>query len=167
MAQPEDSRSFEIRIRAAERAHDARDRWLTETNETMSALGVEALKAAALISGGSAAGLLAFMGALIAHDRAGVAAWLPWPLSRFVVALLLACIGSGTAYFAQFCLTQGLAHHEKTWIHPYIAESATYPAWRAGGLLFQGLTIGLVVAAYASLIVGYLATYRAISIVGL
>lgn len=166
MAQSEDPKAFEIRIRAAERAHETRDKWLAETNDTMIAYGVEALKSAALISGGSAAGLLAFMGALVAHDHGDIAAWFPWPLSRFVVALLCACLGSGSAYFAQLCFTQSLGKHEKIWTPPYIVDGTAYRRWCRSGLLFQGLTIILVLASYTALIIGYLATYRAISIVG-
>lgn len=166
MVQPEDPRGFEIRMRAAERAHDTRDSWITESTSTTIAFGVETLKATALISGGSAAALLAFMGALVAHDQGGLAAWFPWPLSRFVAALVLTCLGTASAYLAQMCFTRSLAHHQKDWAYPYVVDTAGHDRWRRAGLVFQGLTIFLVLASYAALVVGYLATYRAITQAG-
>ena len=119
----------------------------------MIAFGVETLKATALISGGSAAALLAFMGALVAHDQGGLAAWfpgrqpfrgrtgvdVPWHRQRLSGAdVLHAQPGRAPEDFLS-----------------YVVDTAGHDRWRRAGLAFQGLTIVLVLASYVALVVGY------------
>lgn len=161
-----EAEDYEINIRAAERSHDDQARSLAAMQAAVIRLGSEALRVAALASGGSAAAMLAFICSLVAHGNAELASWLPWSLRAFVIALLCACVGFGTTYFAQLFHTGALKRQTYVWEYPYV-ENAPGSASRARlGTTFNLLTAMLTIASYVALAVGYLAAYRAIGIVG-
>lgn len=63
--------------------------------------GKETMKSLLLLSGGSAAALLAFIGHLATSDMKESAKGLAWPLSIFVVAAVFAVGGLGFSYLSQ------------------------------------------------------------------
>ena len=128
--------------------------------------GAEALKAAALISGGSAAALMAFMGALISREQYGLASWLPWSLQMFVGGLVCACVATGISYLAQFMHGRALVEAKENLESPPFEYSARVRIYQKAGALFQLVAVALVITTYIVTILGYLAVYRAIDAVG-
>ena len=110
--------------------------------------------------------MLAFMGSMVANHNIELASWLPWPLSRIGAALLFACLGTGSAYFAQYFYATALDHVEKTLESPWVVRKPGNIWRRRLGLVFHLLSVALAVLSYGALIVGYLAAYRAITTVG-
>lgn len=127
----------------------------------------EALKAAALISGGSAAATMAFMGALLSARQYELASWLPWSLRMFVAALFCTCVATGLSYLAQ--LLYGWTLMSAKWAlepPPFHIPARHQGLKHLAGLAFQAGAVLAVVAAYLLVLVGYLAAYRAIVTVG-
>ncbi len=136
------------------------------SHASVGTFGAEALKAAALISGGSAAALMAFLGALLSKDQFELASWLPWSLQMFVGALISACFASGASYLAQYMCGRAVIEAKESLDTPPYEDSRLISIYQRAGFWLQLLAIALVVATYVMTIEGYRAVYRAIEIVG-
>ena len=161
-----EAEDYETNIRAAERSHDEQARSLAAMQGRVVRIGAQALRAAALVNAGSALAMLAFIISLIATRNVALAAWLPWSLRAFVIGLLCACIGMGTAYFAQALHAQALKKQACIWQYPYVENTPEARSRARLGRFFDVVTVCLAIAAYAAAIAGHLAAYRAIGIVG-
>src|SRR5689334_476912 len=90
-----------LRIRAAERAHDAATDFGAKANESAVKAAEEAIKAAILINGGSAVAMLAFIGTIASKDLISTAQLdqIIKPLFWFGGGVASAAVGSAMAYF--------------------------------------------------------------------
>ena len=97
----DDQKTSEIERAEAKRVHDHQLQISLDAGSKVIAFGTEALRAAALITGGSAAATMAFMGSLIANRNVELASWLPWSLEMFVAGLFCTCLATAASYPAQ------------------------------------------------------------------
>lgn len=164
----EDEQEFYTKeqIEAAQRFHQSHYQGALQLGSTVITYGTEAMKAAAFIAGGSAAALLAFMSALVGKDQLVLASWLPWPLAAFVISLFFACVASSISYLTQLCYNNSRATEKLTWKWPYSEETKISLAYNWAGRILHVLAILAMLGSYITLIVGYLAAYRAITEVG-
>jgi len=131
----------QARIRAAERAHDEHHRRYATNFIPLASLGTEALKAGALINGGSAAATLAFVSQTYGRDQS-LALDLVWALATFGLGLFLAASATGYSYFSQLLYGRALARHELSWeCHPFVRHTPSSKRCERWGLLFQASAI--------------------------
>lgn len=116
--------------------------------------GTEALKAAALVNGGSAAATLAFISQTI-DKKQPLALALVGPIKWFAWGLLLSVIATGVAYVAQMCIATSWSKDEYSNEHPYIRETRATENWRDTGIVLQVLSIGLVILSYVFALLGF------------
>ncbi|WP_156629556.1 hypothetical protein [Methylobacterium sp. Leaf85] len=133
------------RVEMAQREHERADRGRIAMFPTVTGFAVEALKAPALVNGGAAAAMLAFVGT----GRQPVTADTIFGLKLFAVGLVLAAIATAPTYFAQYFYLAQMQSTEHGWDHPFVVETgASRKAWRLA-VAFHAFAVVLVLAAYA------------------
>ena len=125
----------------AQRAHDRADKALVAMFPATMSFAVEALKAPALINGGSAAAMLAFIGT----GRQAVTSDTILGLRLFAFGLLSAALATGASWESQhFYLASG-KKAVRAQAPPYVVEDAPLRRW---GNTARLLAVILVLAAY-------------------
>jgi hypothetical protein len=126
----------------AQRAHDRADKAIVAMFPATMSFAVEALKAPALINGGSAAAMLAFIGT----GRQAVTSDTILGLRLFAFGLLSAALATGASWASQhFYLASG-KKAVRAQARPYVVENAPLRRW---GNTARLLAVILVLAAYA------------------
>ena len=118
-------------------------------------LAVEAIKTAALVSGGAAIAALALVGQT-ASPRPTMAAAVAALMPLFWFALLASAIASATAYLAQACFQRQHESFRLSIESPYIEDTPASDRWAMAGLGFQFATMALIAAAYGLLLWAFL-----------
>lgn len=141
----------QFRIAHARSIHDDQLKHTFALLPLVSAFGVEALKSAVLINGGTAGALLAFVGqkGIISQPE------LSSSLRVFAVGLLLGAIATGLAYVAQLCYTTGSQHYERLWEYPFIKYPPIHHRWNRVGIFFHVISVVLVILSYSSAVYGF------------
>jgi hypothetical protein len=143
----------QARLRAAERAHDEHNRRYATNFTPLTSLGTEALKAGALINGGSAAAILAFFSQVYIRDRA-LAHDLVWALGAFGIGLFMAASATGFSYFSQLLYGRSMAGQELAWEPPFVHDTKASKLCLRVGLWFQALAIATSTSAYLLAFIG-------------
>ncbi|MCJ2036421.1 hypothetical protein [Methylobacterium sp. J-068] len=144
--------TYKRKLRAAERAHDEVS---TETRTmlgTVITFGSEALKAAALVNGGSAAAMLAFIGT----GRQPVTLDTIQALRLFGFGLLAATVATGGAYITQYLYQNAIDARAREWEYPFVRETKKSRLFARFGMGFHAVTALLVIGAYGCAVAGLL-----------
>ncbi|KTS10773.1 hypothetical protein SB2_12125 [Methylobacterium radiotolerans] len=143
---------IEKRVGLAQREHDRADRSSAALFPAVANFAVEALKAAALVNGGSAAAMLAFIGT----GRQPVTLDTILGLKLFGVGLLIAAAASGFAYLAQFSYVVAMQKLTYTWDHPFVVETPASKWANRAAVAFHLVGVACVAVAYGCAVAGLL-----------
>ena len=119
--------ALEMRMRAAERAHDTETAFGTANNTAAVKSGEEAIKAALLINGGSSVAMLAFIGTLVSQHflSSEQLSNAIEPLFYFGFGVVASIIASAAAYFTNLMIAGDSNRRERNYLHPFIRETPT------------------------------------------
>lgn len=144
--------TYKRNLRMAERAHDEASVETRTMLGTVITFGSEALKAAALINGGSAAAMLAFIGT----GRQPVTLDTIQALRLFGFGLLAATVATGGAYITQYLYQNASDARSLHWEHPFVRQTKKSARFAWFGIGFHTATALLVIGAYGSAVAGLL-----------
>jgi hypothetical protein len=151
-APPETVDIIEKRVALAQREHDRTDRSAAGLFPAVANFAVETLKAAALVNGGSAAAMLAFIGT----GRQPVTLDTIRGLELFAVGLLIAVAASAASYVAQFFYLRQMQQLEYVWHHPFVVGNSASNRSKWVAVTSHVLGVALVLAAYGCAVAGLL-----------
>lgn len=145
-----------LRVRAAERAHDDMTQFGNEANAAAIKSAEEAIKAVILINGGSCVAMLAFIGTLASKDLLSTE-----QLSRIIVPLFY--FGSGVAsgivaavaaYFTNLMIAGSSNRQTREYEVPFLRETVSSKRHRRWGELFRWLAILAMALSIGSFVTG-------------
>lgn len=139
----EERLKYEANIRAAERAHDANERFYEQTNAAAIESANVALRAFLLINGGAAVAMLAFLGALVGEVSGEELIAIASPLATFAWGVASAALGAGFGYLTNYFNAWTIAGQTKHWEHPYVRNDK-------GSKITAVFAIGFIVIAVAT-----------------
>ncbi|TXN40693.1 hypothetical protein FV232_24645 [Methylobacterium sp. WL30] len=142
--------TYKRNLRMAERAHDEASVETRTMLGTVITFGSEALKAAALINGGSAAAMLAFIGT----GRQPVTLDTIQALRLFGFGLFAATAATGGAYIAQYLYQNATDFRSYHWEYPFVRVSKKSRIFLRLGIAFHLATMLLVFIAYSCAVTG-------------
>lgn len=151
-APPETVEMIEKRVALAQREHNRSDRSAAGLFPAVTGFAVEALKAAALVNGGSAAAMLAFIGT----GRQPVTLDTIRGLELFAVGLLIAVAASAVSYVAQFFYLRQMQQLDHVWHHPFVVGNSASNRSKWVAVTSHVLGVALVLAAYGCAVAGLL-----------
>lgn len=131
--------------------------------------GLEAIRTTALINGGAAIAVFAFLGALYGSEneasRRIIQALHPAAI-YFSVGAIFSGMASGWAYFAQYKYLDG--HNEATlhWDHPHVRHGEKSELAERWGMFWHALCVAFVVFSYAATALGLWNAWGAMNIAG-
>ncbi|TXM63972.1 hypothetical protein [Methylobacterium sp. WL120] len=134
----------ERRIKEADAAHEQQFRAQLVTMPTVIAFGTEAMKSAALINGGAAAALLAYIGA----GRQEVTLGLIEAIRSFGTGLLCAAIAHAGSYITQFLYQHIQSLMSQHFVYPYIRVTRSSKIAFVFAVMLHVITLGLVCFAF-------------------
>ena len=138
------------RVAYAQREHDRSDRTVASMFPTVASFAVEAQKAAALVNGGSAAAMLAFIGT----GRQPVTLDTILGLRLFGAGLLVATVATAFAYLAQYFYLremQGLLYDFEL---PFVKNTPASRRAKHTAATFHVIGVVAVVLAYGFAVAG-------------
>ena len=147
---PETAEEAAKREGLAQRAHDRSDRSGGALFPAVSSFAVEALKAPALVNGGSAAAMLAFIGT----GRQPVTLDTIAGLKLFGCGLLVAMIATAVAYVAQYFYLREMQTLSQVWQHPFVLNTPTSTRYKRAAAAFHVVGVILVLIAYGCAVAG-------------
>ena len=114
--------ALEMRVRAAERAHDDEKEFGAAANSAAVKGAEEAIKAALLINGGSSVAMLAFIGTLVSRDvlSAPQLAAITKPLLCFGSGVATSVLAAAAAYFTNLGIAGSSTRKERSYIAPFL-----------------------------------------------
>jgi hypothetical protein len=159
----------ELKLRAAERAHDDATKFSLGTNAAAIDNANLALRTAVLINGGAAVSVLAFIGGLTSQGKLTfgpqliqIATTLIW----FALGVAAATLAMGLSYFTNYCIAVQSFCQQRQYEHPYLVETGTSRRWKRAAITFQLLAIGLAFGSLFLFIYGMLEVKNAIAHLG-
>jgi hypothetical protein len=116
---------FQLRVRAAERAHDAETTFAQNANAAAVKNAEEAIKAAVLINGGSSVAMLAFIGTLVSRDYLSPAqmAEISKPLIWFASGVGAAMFAAAAAYFTNLGIAGTSLRRKRSYDEPFLQDT--------------------------------------------
>ncbi|MER8387294.1 hypothetical protein NKH14_17555 [Mesorhizobium sp. M1380] len=154
--EPELEKTYDLRIRSAERAHDDRRTALQSVGGQVLSFSNSAMRAPALVAAGGVAAALGFYSANYGRLAAN-----PENLAIFnevlfwlFGSLLLTVIAPGLAYFSQILFAMALAEEEYHWKSPYIRDTPKSKRRTMVGQCFRWATILTIGASIVCLVIG-------------
>lgn len=123
--------AYDLKIRAAERAHDRHDKLEDMFNENSDRHAHAVIRIILTLNGGAGIALLAFAGGLaartqISFDRvAAITNQLNW----FVYGAVVSCVAAVCAYVVSYCYTGNLRFLSRTWEHPFLTRTVKNKWW--------------------------------------
>jgi hypothetical protein len=113
---------LQLRVRAAERAHDTETEFSRAANAATIKNAEEAIKAALLINGGSSVAMLAFIGTLVSRDYLTPVqiAEITKPLIWFAWGVGAAMIAAAAAYFTNLYIAGSSSRKERKYEEPFL-----------------------------------------------
>lgn len=152
-------------LRPAERAHDTHIQHGRDMNAASVSTAQLALRTVVLVNGGSAAAMLAFLGALVGKGDPPslilvqrIAGSLLWFASGLVVATFAMLL----AFAAIYCGVEAIRGASLSYKHPYVDEKT--PSAEFWGQTEAGFMVAAATAAFFSLglcAIGFVSVYRA------
>lgn len=149
---PETTEMIKERIGLAQREHDRADRSGAALFPAVASFAVETLKAAALVNGGSAAAMLAFIGT----GRQPVTLDTIFGLKLFAIGLLIAVAANAASYVAQFFYLRQMQQVDHVWHHPFVVGNHASNRSVRIAVTFHIVGVALVLASYGCALWGLL-----------
>jgi hypothetical protein len=117
--------ALEMRVRAAERAHDDEKEFGSAANAAAVKNAEEAIKAALLINGGGSVAMLAFIGTLVSRDvlSAPQLEAIPKPLLCFGSGVAASVLAAAAAYFTNLGIAGSSTRKERSYIAPFLRST--------------------------------------------
>jgi hypothetical protein len=163
---PEEEKTFDIKIRAAERAHDVARKGAETHNSQIEVFSLAAMRAPALAAAGGIAAALGFYsanhvqisGSPIATSEFGhILIWL-------LIALLMTIAAPGLAYFSQLAYLHAAYDRIYIWDHPYVKDGRRAKLAERIGHVFRWACVFSVLASIICAAMGGIALLRLISV---
>jgi hypothetical protein len=155
-----ESKKWEFeRIRnEAERAHDKSNEFHTYVNKAAIDGSNLALRTLVLINGGAAIAMLAFLGT-VAKDQSNLSkiGEVAHTLRYFAIGVALACAGMALAYFTHFFMVSVETFKDRTYVHPYVVETAKSRRFMSDNRVFHVLPVLAAAASLAMFVIGMFA----------
>lgn len=147
---PDTPDAFAERLRAAYAAHDRYYSRQASLLTSVIEFSHSALRSAAVLNGGAAIAILAFIGALVTSDRVQSTDFraLVDSLTWFGVGVFSSTLATGSAYLAQFFYHWAESKHELTWDHPFVVEMPSRKGYDRVGQTFHATAASLTIASY-------------------
>lgn len=136
--------AIENRVKLAQREHERADRAQVAMFPAVTGFAVEALKAPALINGGAAAAMLAFVGT----GRQPVTLDTILGLKAFALGLVLAALATASTYLSQYFYLAQMRGTKHEWHYPFVFETDESRRALRFAISFHIVAIALVLAAY-------------------
>jgi hypothetical protein len=159
----------ELKLRAAERAHDEAINFSSTTNTAAIENANLALRTAVLINGGAAVSVLAFIGGLASQGKltlgpqlTQIATTLLW----FAMGVAAATLSMGLSYFTNYSIAAHSSSHQRQYEHPYLLETDKSQGWSRAATIFRWVSIGLAFGSLFLFIYGMLEVKNAIAHLG-
>lgn len=146
----------ELKVRAAERAHDNLDQQSAKLNEATIAAGTVALRTAVLINGAAAIALLAFVGGLLssANYPSNQVNQVASGIESFVWGVAFATGAMAAVYFTNYCHA-GVSHsYKKNWEPPFIEDGEETSFWERFKGFWQFIAIAAGLASLVFFVLG-------------
>ncbi|MBO9184892.1 hypothetical protein ACQZ4Y_05600 [Rhizobium sp. L80/93] len=143
-----DEKNFDLKVRAAERAHDNLQKQAETCLGQIEAFSIAAMRAPALASAGGIAAALAFYSAnrqliskseIAAQAFANILLWL-------LIALLITILAPALAYFSQLAYLNQTFHQTKSFEPPFVIPSRKSDMFARTGNFFRWSCVIAVVA---------------------
>jgi hypothetical protein len=139
---------IQMRVRAAERAHDDETAFGKGANEAAIKAGEEAIKAAILINGGSSVAMLAFIGTLDSKDMLSSAELrqVTAPLLSFGSGVGLAVVAGTAAYFTNLMIAGSSSRKQREYEEPFLRSTPSSRRHWFAGEFFRYIAVIAVLA---------------------
>jgi hypothetical protein len=133
----------QMRVRAAERAHDDETAYANGANRAAITNSEEAIKAALLVNGGSCVAVLTFLGTLASRDYLSAAqiGAMVSPIICFAAGLVAAMLCAATAYFTNICVAGSHWMKQREYEHPFVRDTLVSQRYRARAKWFRAAAI--------------------------
>jgi hypothetical protein len=129
----------QMRVRAAERAHDNETVFGNAANQAAIKNGEEAIKAALLVNGGSCVAVLTFLGTLASRDHLSAAqiGAMVSPLFWFAAGLVAAMMCAAMAYFTNLTIAGTSSAKQREYETPFVRDTPASQRYRTRGEWFR------------------------------
>jgi hypothetical protein len=157
---------LEMRIRAAERAHDVSNEFARGANQAAISSGQEAIKALVLINGGSCVAMLAFIGTLASKSLLTSAqiTQVIRPLFFFGGGIAAAMVAAGAAYLTNLMIAGSVSRRNFNYDHPFVHPTPASRRHYYAGEVFRYVALLSAFCAIAGFIWGLFQVQRAFQI---
>ncbi|RQH15708.1 hypothetical protein [Bradyrhizobium sp. RP6] len=135
--------ALEMRVRAAERAHDQETVFGKSANDAAVKSGEEALRAMILINGGSSVAMLAFIGTMASKDLVAPTQLdiISAPLICFAGGLVAAMIATAGAYFTNLMIAGSSNRKQREYEQPFVRPTRSSRIHNWFGEVFRYVAI--------------------------
>ncbi|GMP00805.1 hypothetical protein [Bradyrhizobium sp. TM239] len=134
---------LDLRVRAAERAHDTETAFGKAANEAAVKAGEEAIKATILINGGSSVAMLAFVGTMASKSLFSSAqlVQITAPLICFAFGLAASMIAAAASYFTNLMIAGSSSRKQREYEFPFCRETAVSRRHHVAGEIFRYIAL--------------------------
>lgn len=139
----------------------------TTLAESVLSFGLEAIRTSALINGGAAIAVFAFLGSLYGSENGAAASIIRslHPAAMFFAAgALLSGMASGWAYFAQSNYMSAHDEAELHWQQPYIRHGEAAERAERFGRFWHAMCVAFIVASYSASALGLWNAWQAMTL---
>ena len=156
---------LQMRVRAAERAHDDERDFATAANAAAIKNAQEAIKAVILINGGSSVAMLAFIGTLVSRDFLSPSqmADITKPLMWFASGVGAAMIAAAAAYFTNLGIAGSSSRKMRNYEQPFTASTPSSIRHGKFGEVFRWIRVAAVIVSMGCFASGLITAQSAFS----
>jgi len=139
----DEKEKLELRVRAAERAHDETTAFGKSANDAAVKSGEEAIKAMILINGGSSVAMLAFIGTMASKEivSPGQLVQISAPLGFFAGGLIAAMIAAAAAYFTNLMIAGSSNRLQREYEFPFLRPTSSSRRHHIAGEVFRYIAV--------------------------
>ncbi|KYK44901.1 hypothetical protein A1D31_11835 [Bradyrhizobium liaoningense] len=158
---------LELRVKAAERAHDDETAFGKGANEAAVKSGEEAIKAIILINGGSSVAMLAFIGTMASKEIVSPAqlGQISAPLICFAGGLIAAMIAIAASYFTNLMIAGSSNRKQREYEHPFLRPTTSSRRHYFAGEVFRYIAVGAVASSIGCFSWGVVKAQSAFSVI--
>ena len=156
---------LQMRVRAAERAHDDERDFATAANAAAIKNAEEAIKTVILINGGSSIAMLAFIGTLVSRDFLSPSqiADITKPLMWFASGVGAAVIAAAAAYFTNLGIAGSSSRKKRNYEHPFVEATPSSIRHAKLGEVFRWIGVAAVIVSMGCFAGGLISAQSAFS----
>lgn len=159
----ESTERLEMRVRAAERAHDDETEFAKGANQAAIKAAEEAIKATLLINGGSSVAMLAFIGTIASKDVFAPShlMQIAKPLIVFGAGVALSVVGAACAYFCNLMIAGSASRKTRHYEEPFLRPTPSSRRHWLWGEIFRYCGVIAVLGAIVCFVAGLVAAQDA------